>query len=132
MGVRIDKWLWAMRLYKTRSIATDACKNNRVSVNGAPVKPSREVVVGDEIAVRKPPVTYTHKIKELIANRQPAKEVARYMLDITPDAEKEKLQQRLTIFMQRDRGTGRPTKKERRDLDELMDEFEDYEEFEEE
>ncbi|MEG1553895.1 MAG: RNA-binding S4 domain-containing protein [Rikenellaceae bacterium] len=130
MGVRIDKWLWAMRLYKTRSIATDACKNNRVSINGSPAKPSREVVVGDVIAVRKPPVTYTHKIKELITNRQPAKEVSRYMQDMTPDAEKEKLQQRLTIFMSRDRGTGRPTKKERRDLDDLMEEFEEYETFE--
>lgn len=129
MGVRIDKWLWSMRLYKTRSIATDACKNNRVIINGTPAKPSRDVAVGDVIDVRKPPVTYTHKVKELIANRQPAKEVARYMEDITPDSEREKLQQRLTIFLQRDRGAGRPTKKERRDIDELMSEFEEFEEY---
>lgn len=127
MAVRIDKWLWAMRIYKTRAIATEACRNNRVSVNGSTIKPSRDVNVGDVIVVKKPPVSYTHKVRELINNRQPAKEVPRYMEDMTPLEELDKLKQRLTVFVQRDRGTGRPTKKERRDVDQLMDGF-DYEE----
>ena len=125
-SVRVDKWLWAMRLYKTRTIASDACKNNRVTINGVIAKPSRDVMVGDTIVVKKPPIVFTHKVKELVKNRQPAKEVARYMQDITPTAEIDKMKQNITIFMRRDRGTGRPTKKERRDIEGLMVDFEDY------
>ncbi len=133
--VRIDKWLWAVRIYKTRALATDACKANRITVNGSPVKPSREVKIGDIIAVRKPPVTFTHRVLELVNNRQPAKDVPRYMEDITPQSEKDKLKQNITIFVSRDRGTGRPTKKERREIDQLMDDFdygdaESFEDFE--
>ena len=128
-SVRVDKWLWAIRLYKTRTIASDACRNNRVTINGIVAKPSKDVVVGDTIVVKKPPIVFTHKVKELVNNRQPAKMVSKYMQDITPTAEIDKMKQNITIFMSRDRGTGRPTKKERRDIEDLMVNFEDIDSF---
>ena len=120
--VRIDKWLWAVRVFKTRSDAAEACRNNRVTINDAYTKPSREVKPGDIVTVKKLPVTWSFRVLEPISNRQPAKNVALYAENITPAEELEKLNvPRETIFIQRDRGTGRPTKKERRELDDLME-----------
>ena len=122
--IRLDKYLWAVRVFKTRSDAADAIRNNKVSVNGAWAKPSREVKIGDEIAVRKQQVTYTYKVLDLVSSRQPAKNVAAYCLNTTPQEELDKLNvPRETIFVFRERGAGRPTKKERRDLDTLMEDF---------
>ena len=120
--IRLDKYLWAVRIFKTRSDAADAMRNNKVTVNGSYAKPSREVKLGDVIAVRKQQVTYSYKVLDLVSSRQPAKNVPLYCLDITPQEELAKLNvPRETIFVFRDRGTGRPTKKERRELDSLMD-----------
>lgn len=121
-SVRIDKWLWAVRLYKTRSDAAEGCRTNKVLVGGAYVKPSREVKTGDVISVKKMPVTYSFRVLELVSSRQPAKNVPLYAENITPQAELDKLNvPRETIFIQRDRGTGRPTKRERREIDDLME-----------
>ena len=120
--IRLDKYLWAVRIFKTRSDAADAVRNNKVTVNGSYAKPSREVKLGDVIAVRKQQVNYSYKVLDLVSSRQPAKNVPLYCLDITPQEELAKLNvPRETIFVFRDRGTGRPTKKERRELDSLMD-----------
>lgn len=128
-GVRIDKWLWSVRLFKTRSDAAEACKSNRVLVNGVTVKPAREVKVGEVVSVKKMPVVYSFRILELVANRQPAKNVPRYMEDVTPPEELLKLEMaRAGAFAVRDRGAGRPTKKERRDMEELLAEFEEWDE----
>lgn len=128
MGVRIDKWLWAVRIYKTRTIAADAVKMNRVSVNGAWVKASYDVKTGDVVDVRKSQVTFRFRVLELVNNRQPAKNVPQYAENITPQEELDKLLvPRETIFISRDRGTGRPTKKERRDIESLLDELFDEE-----
>lgn len=122
MEVRLDKWLWAVRVFKTRSDAADACRTNRVLVNDAYAKPSREVKVGDVISVKKMPVVYQYRVVDLVSSRQPAKNVPLYAADITPQSELDKLNvPRETVFIVRDRGTGRPTKKERRELDSLMD-----------
>ena len=124
--VRIDKWLWTMRIFKTRTDAADACKRGRVKVNDTEAKPSREVRVGDMIEVRKLPVTYTYKVLQLINNRQPAKNVPLYAENLTPQEELDKLDiKHTTIFVTRERGTGRPTKKERRVIDKLMDGMKD-------
>ncbi len=124
MAVRIDKWLWAVRIYKTRTVAADAVKMNRVWVGGAWVKPSYDVKVGDVIDVRKGHITFRFRVLELVTGRQPAREVARYAENITPQEELDKLTvPRETLFISRDRGSGRPTKKERRDIDALMEEF---------
>ena len=128
MEVRLDKYLWAVRIFKTRSDAADAVRNNRVLVNDAYAKPSREVKVGDIIAVKKRLVTYTYRVKELVINRQPAVKVIEYCENITPADELAKLNTpRETIFVFRERGTGRPTKKERREIDALMEQM--YDEF---
>ncbi len=122
--IRLDKYLWAVRVFKTRSDAADAIRNNRVLVNDAYAKPSREVKIGDRISVRRQAVTYQYKVLELVSSRQGAKNVPQYCLDITPEEERAKLNvPRETIFVFRDRGTGRPTKKERRELDSLMEGF---------
>lgn len=120
--VRLDKYLWAVRVFKTRSDAADAIRNNRVMVNDAYAKPSREVKQGDIISVKKMPVTYRYKVLELVSSRQGAKNVPQYCLNITPQEELDKLTvPRETIFVFRERGTGRPTKKERREIDALME-----------
>ena len=122
-----------MRIFKTRSDAADAIRNNRVVVNGAYAKPSREVKEGDIISVKRMPVTYQYKVVGLVSSRQPAKNVPMYCLNITPQEELDKLTvPRETIFVFRERGTGRPTKKERREIDALMDGmyFDDEEDFE--
>ena len=131
--IRLDKYLWAVRVFKTRSDAADAIRNNRVLVNDAYAKPSREVKEGDIISVKKMPVTYRYKVLELVSSRQGAKNVPQYCLNITPQEELDKLTvPRETIFVFRERGTGRPTKKERREIDALMEGFYfDEEELEE-
>ena len=123
-SIRLDKYLWAVRIFKTRSDAADAIRNNKVTVNGAYAKPSREVKIGERIEVRRAMVTYSYLVLDLIANRQPAKNVPQYCQNITPQSELDKLNiPRETIFVFRERGTGRPTKKERREIDALMDGF---------
>lgn len=122
--IRLDKYLWAVRIFKTRSDAADAIRLNRVMVNDAYAKPSREVKEGDIISVKRMPVTYQYKVVGLVSSRQPAKNVPMYCLNITPQEELDKLTvPRETIFVFRERGTGRPTKKERREIDALMDGF---------
>lgn len=119
--VRIDKFLWAMRIYKTRSIATDACKNGRITMNGLQLKPSRTFHVGDTFSVRKGPITYTYRILQLCQNRLGAKMVPEYIRDITAPEQLELLElARLAGQSGRDRGTGRPTKKDRRDIETFM------------
>jgi len=125
--IRIDKFLWAIRVFKSRSAATDACKKGRVFVNDFPVKPSRPVSVNDIITVKKLPVSYTYRVNELTANRIPAKNVSLYITDLTPEEEKIKLYSvRGTIQGKRPRGTGRPTKKERREIDRLFNSDTDF------
>ena len=122
--VRLDKYLWAVRIFKTRSDAADAIRNNKVTVNGAYAKPSRDAKVGDKVDVKKGFITYSYLITDLVANRQPAKNVPLYCQDITPQSELDKLNvPRETIFVFRERGSGRPTKKERREIDAVMDEM---------
>lgn len=121
--VRIDKYLWAVRIYKTRNIAADECKKGRITINDVAVKPSRNVVAGETVTVKKPPVNYCYKIIDVIENRVSAKLVSQFIDDITPDEEKFKLDMNLkggTLY--RDKGTGRPTKKERRVIDRFQNE----------
>ena len=122
--IRLDKYLWAVRIFKTRSDAADAIRQNRVTVNGSYAKPSREVKVGDMIAVRRERVNYSYKVLDIVSSRQPAKNVPLYCLNCTPQEELDKLNvPHETIFVFRERGMGRPTKKDRRDIDALMDGF---------
>lgn len=115
---RIDKWLWAARIFKTRSIAADACKNGRVTVGGTNVKPSRMVKVGETVSVRKPPITYSFKILQAIEQRVGAKLIPQVYENVTTPDQYELLEMtRISGFVDRARGTGRPTKKERRSLD---------------
>lgn len=119
-GVRADKWLWAVRLYKTRSQSAEACRKGRVTIDGIPVKPSRAIKQGDIINIRKPPSVYRYKVLAPVEKRQSAKIAAQYLEDITPDEEKDKsMHKNLIVFARRDRGAGRPTKKERRIIDKL-------------
>ena len=122
--VRIDKYLWSIRVFKTRSEATDACKGGKVRVNGADTKPSKMVKVGDTIVARKGAVTYTYKVLELIDKRQGAKLVPNYAENLTPPEELAKLRAPIeTFFLKRDRGAGRPTKKDRRQMEALWDDL---------
>ncbi len=115
---RIDKWLWAARIFKTRSIAADACKNGRVTIGGANAKPSRTVKAGDVVAVRKPPVTYSFRVIKPIEQRVGAKLIPEIYENVTTPDQYELLEMnRISGFVDRARGTGRPTKKERRSLD---------------
>lgn len=118
--LRIDKWLWAVRLFKTRSMAADACKKGRIIINGAEAKPSREVRPGEKILVRKLPVVYTVRVKALPNNRLPAQRVPEFLEDLTSPEELDKMKVSDSAFFKRDRGTGRPTKKERRLLDDII------------
>jgi ribosome-associated heat shock protein Hsp15 len=120
-SVRIDKYLWAVRVYKTRTLATEACRKGKVNVDDMPAKPSRMVSAGDVIEVRRMPVTYSYKVLEPIEKRVGAKIVDAYVEDITPEEELHKLEMQDDFFVKRDRGTGRPTKKDRRLLDDLQD-----------
>lgn len=138
MEARLDKWLWAARIFKTRSLAADACKNGRVAINGAQAKPSRSVKEGDEVAVRKSPVTYTFKVKQAIEKRVGAKLLPEILENITAPEQYEVLEMsRISGFVGRAKGTGRPTKKDRRALDDFsapifLDEDFDFDEEEEE
>ncbi|MBR2084450.1 MAG: RNA-binding S4 domain-containing protein [Muribaculaceae bacterium] len=120
--VRIDKWLWATRVFKTRTIATTACKLGRVTIGGMPVKPSHGIKVGDRIDVRKPPVTYSFEVIALLNNRVGAKLVPQYLKNVT-SADQLRLLEMVKIdgFVNRQRGLGRPTKKEGRELQEFTD-----------
>ena len=119
---RLDKWLWSARIFKTRSIAADACKNGRVSVNGVLVKPSRMVKAGDTVAVRKPPVTYSFKILQPIEQRVGAKLLPDIYENVTTPDQYELLEMnRISGFVDRARGTGRPTKKDRRAMEAFVD-----------
>jgi ribosome-associated heat shock protein Hsp15 len=120
--VRIDKFLWSVRLYKTRSLASEACRKGRIIIKDVQVKPSRVVQKSEIIIVKKPPVVYTYRIIEPIENRISAKLVEHYIEDLTPEEEKAKLDVNLAGgIVYRDKGTGRPTKKERRLIDKLSD-----------
>ena len=116
--IRIDKWLWAVRIFKTRSIAMEECRKNRVKINDMEVKPSHMIKTDDIVQVRKPPITYTFKVLNLTANRVGAKLVPDYIENLTPPEQYDILEmQKISGFVDRARGAGRPTKKERRDLD---------------
>ena len=122
--VRIDKFLWSVRIYKTRSIASEACRRGRIVINDIQVKPSRCVVRDEIITVKKLPVVYTYRIIQPVENRVSAKIVNNYIEDLTPEQEKIKLDIRHAGFSgYREKGSGRPTKKERRSLDRLTDNF---------
>lgn len=119
---RLDKWLWAARIFKTRTIAADACKNGRVTCNGAILKPSRTVKVGDVVSVKKPPITYSFKILNAIESRVGAKLVPEVYENVTDPKQYELLEMsRISGFIDRARGTGRPTKKDRRAMDAFVD-----------
>ena len=122
---RIDKWLWASRIFKTRSIAADACKNGRVTINGVNVKPSHTVKAGETVSVRKPPVTYSFKILKPIEQRVGAKLLPEIYENVTAADQYELLEMnRISGFVNRARGTGRPTKKDRRAMDAFINEIE--------
>jgi len=115
--IRIDKWLWATRIFKTRTIATEACKKGRVTIGGVNVKPSRPVKVGETIDVRKPPVTYSFKVKDITGNRMGAKLVPQYLENVTAPSQYELLEMvKIGGFINRQKGLGRPTKKDSREL----------------
>lgn len=140
--VRIDKWLWAVRIFKTRTIAADACKMGRVTMGGSRVKASKTVRVGDVIDVKKPPITYSFKVLALTESRMGAKLVPGFMENVTRKEQLDLLEMnRISGFIDRAKGMGRPTKKDRRDIDdfttpEYVDEFdfslEDLEDFDQE
>ena len=122
---RIDKWLWAARIFKTRTIAADACKNGRVTIEGINVKPSRMVKVGETVSVRKPPITYSFRILKTIEQRVGAKLLPEIYENVTAPEQYELLEMtRISGFVDRARGTGRPTKKDRRSLDAFISEME--------
>lgn len=117
---RIDKWLWAARIFKTRTIAAAACKKGQISMKGSNLKPSRTIKDGDVIEVRKPPITYSFLVKQAIEKRVGAKLIPEILENVTPPEQYELLEMnRISGFIDRARGTGRPTKKERRSLDEF-------------
>lgn len=125
-SVRIDKYIWAIRLFKTRSEATEACNGNKVQLNGAPVKPSKAIKAGDTISVRKGVALYTYKVLQPAEQRMGAALVPDFAENLTPQEELDKLHApHETFFVKRDRGTGRPTKKDRREMDALWDELYD-------
>ncbi len=121
-GERIDKFLWTVRIFKSRSEATEACRKGRIMVAGQPVKPAHMVSAGSTIAVRKPPVTYTYLVTGLPRNRVGAKLVSEYITDLTPEEEKNRIKPESgRFFGYRPHGSGRPTKRERRDIDSFLE-----------
>ena len=129
---RIDKWLWAVRIYKTRSIAAEACKKGHVSIGERTAKPAHNVRVGDIVNVKKTPITYSFKVLQCAEHRVGAKLVPELMENVTPQEQYNILEMsKMSGFVGRMRGTGRPTKKERRDLDQFVDDWydSDAEEF---
>ncbi len=118
--VRIDKWIWAMRIFKTRTIAAEACKKGRVMIGDVSAKPSRTVKPGDIVSVRKPPITYSFRVKAVTENRLGAKLVPDYMENITPQSQLDLLDViKISGFIDRRKGLGRPTKREGRQLEEF-------------
>ena len=117
--VRIDKWLWAVRIFKTRNQASEACKKGKVIIEGIPVKASRNVFIGDVIFVKKLPVIYSFRVTGLIEKRVSAPEAVKNYEALTPEEEMTKLKVKETVFVKRDRGSGRPTKKERRVIEKI-------------
>ena len=118
--VRIDKWLWAVRIYKTRSIASTACSGGKVKIEGNSVKPSRMIQINEIVSVRKRYITFRYQVLGLLEKRVSAKMLNEFVLDITPEEEKLKMKINLSIpSRQREKGSGRPTKKERRNLDNI-------------
>lgn len=123
MEERIDKWLWAMRVFKTRTIATEACKKGRVMMGGVAVKPSRSIKEGDVIDVRKPPITYTFRVLKVTGNRLGAKLVPEYLENITSPDQYELLEMtKISGFVDRRKGLGRPTKRDSRELSKFKEE----------
>ena len=121
-SIRVDKYLWAVRVFKTRSDATDACNGNKVKIGGVNAKPSKAVKAGDVLEVRKGPALMTYKVLKVAENRMGASLVPEYAEDLTPEHERAKLHApHETIVLQRDRGAGRPTKRDRRQLEEMLD-----------
>ena len=121
-SARIDKWLWASRIFKTRSIAADACKNGRVTIGGVNVKPSRPLKAGEVVSVKKPPVTYSFRVLKCIEQRVGAKLVPEIYENVTDPKQYELLEMsRISGFIDRQRGTGRPTKKDRRAMEAFTD-----------
>lgn len=120
MEARIDKWLWAARIFKTRSMAAAACKKGQVSIKGSQIKPSRMIKEGDVIEVKKSPVTFSFRVKQAIEKRVGAKLVPDILENVTPAEQYELLEMsKISGFVNRARGTGRPTKKDRRSLEEF-------------
>jgi ribosome-associated heat shock protein Hsp15 len=118
--VRIDKWMWATRLFKTRTMAAEACKKNRVSIGNVSVKPSRMIRVGEVLQIRKPPITFSFKVLDLAEHRMNAKLVPQYLENVTPAKQYELLEMsKISGFVDRMHGLGRPTKKDRRELDQF-------------
>lgn len=125
---RIDKWLWAARIFKTRSIAADACKKGHVSLNGSQIKPSRMIKEGDTVQVKKPPITYSFKVLQAIQKRVGAKLVKDIYENVTTPDQYELLEMnKISGFVNRAKGTGRPTKKDRRSLEDFLDAPEEFE-----
>ena len=123
-NIRIDKFLWAVRIFKTRSLASEACRKGKIIINNIQVKPSRIITVNETIIVKKLPLVYSYSVTEPIENRVSAKLVHLYVNDITPEEERAKLLNReLSGFGYRNKGSGRPTKKERRNIDRLNEEL---------
>lgn len=120
---RIDKWLWSIRAYKTRAVASEACKSNKITINGRVAKASSDVKVGDVVTIKKMPVVYSFRVLDAISGRVGAKNVSLAAENITAQSEIDKLDFKLSPNMYRERGAGRPTKKERRDIDDVMDNF---------
>lgn len=121
-SIRIDKWLWTVRLYKTRSLATESCAKGHVFIGYLPVKPSRMVKAGEIIRIKKTPIYRSYKVLGIIASRVGAKDVPKYMEEVTPQSEIDLLEMQKDMqWISRDRGAGRPTKKERRDLDDFFE-----------
>lgn len=127
--VRIDKWLWAVRLFKTRSLAIETCKKGRIMMNDVQVKPSRMIKRGDVIQIKKTPIIYSFEVIALTEKRMGAKLVPEFMKDVTPASEYQILEQvKASGFVDRSKGMGRPTKKDRRDLEQFTEDstFEDW------
>ena len=121
-NVRVDKWLWAVRIYKTRSQATEACRKGHISIDNVPVKPSRTIHTGETIKVRKEQIVRSFKILKLAEKRMSAKLVPDFLEDISPPEELEIIEMQKNMrWITREKGAGRPTKKDRRDLDEFFD-----------
>lgn len=132
--VRIDKWLWSVRLFKTRTMAIDACKKGRIMINNMPIKPSRMIKRDEVIQIKKSPIIYSFQVIDLIERRVGAKLVPNYMKDVTPPSEYQILEMsKISGFVDRAKGTGRPTKKDRRNLEQFSegsfsDDFFDFDE----